>query len=290
MSLHIAFDAYTALRERCEVAALRTTEDEPHYEEGAVVPAGEWQPLDPDLAERLRPTDATTDAVLVELVRLPPAEPDELARMSTGTFWPDRLTGRPSAEYLGFVVSEPQALTTTGNSATGRRIGLTSTTGTACRQPPPLPAPPVLQLRPRRPLSAAGRPGRASDRPHASPAAWDPVSPHRRRAPVRCPAENAAMPPHSPGPGRWLRSAHRTPAPRWFYGRPARAVHGGVLAGAMAARGHRFGEVEAACLELLERPRHTVFVFPRVVRAVLGRYHRPQTRGRPAESISADRS
>jgi hypothetical protein len=124
VSLHIAFGTYTAVRERCEVAALRTAEHEPHYEDGAVVPAGEWQPLDPDLAERLRPTEATPDAALVELLRLPPAEPDALAEMARGTFWPDHLPGRSSAEYLGYVMSEPQALTTTGNPATSRRIGL----------------------------------------------------------------------------------------------------------------------------------------------------------------------
>lgn len=124
MSLHVVFGDYAELRERCEVAALRTTEHEPDYEDGAAVPAGEWQPPDPDLAERLRPTETTPEAALVELVRLPQAEPEELARMATGTFWPDHLPGRSSAEYLGYVVSESQALTTTSNPATGRRIGL----------------------------------------------------------------------------------------------------------------------------------------------------------------------
>lgn len=124
MSLHVVFGDYAELQERCEVAALRTTEREPDYEDEAVVPTGEWRPLDPDLAERLRPTETTPDGALVELVRLPQAAPDELARMATGTFWPDHLPGRSSAEYLGYVASEPQALTTTGNPASGRRIGL----------------------------------------------------------------------------------------------------------------------------------------------------------------------
>src|SRR5690349_21245428 len=116
----MVFGEYAELRGRCEVAGLRTTKHEPDYEAGAVVPTGEWRPLDPDLAERLRPTETTPDEALVELVRLPEAEPDELARMATGTFWPDYLPGRTSAEYLGYVVSEPQALTTTSNPATGR--------------------------------------------------------------------------------------------------------------------------------------------------------------------------
>ncbi len=90
---------------------------------GTVVPTGEWMPLGPDLADRLRPTGTAPEAALVESVRPPQAEPDELARMATSTFRPDHLPGRASPEYLGYVVSEPQALTTTGDPASGRRSG-----------------------------------------------------------------------------------------------------------------------------------------------------------------------
>ncbi|MGP3980573.1 hypothetical protein [Streptomyces sp. KR80] len=123
MNLHIAFKDYAALRQRCEVAPVRTADDNPHYEDGAVIPAGDWQPLDPDLAERLRPNEETLASTLVELVKLPDNEhltPEQIIYVATG------LTPQASnrTDYLGRAASAPKMLTTTINPASNRRIGL----------------------------------------------------------------------------------------------------------------------------------------------------------------------
>ncbi|MEV0372780.1 hypothetical protein AB0I10_23625 [Streptomyces sp. NPDC050636] len=74
MNLHIAFREYLDLHERCQVGSTRIATRESQYEDGAVVPVGDWRPLTPGLAQRLNPTASTPDSSLVELVTLPADE------------------------------------------------------------------------------------------------------------------------------------------------------------------------------------------------------------------------
>ncbi len=127
MNLHIAFREYLDLHERCEVGSTRVATRESQYEEGAVVPVGDWRPLDPGLAERLKPTASTPDSSLVELVQLPTDElpaRDEVADVPVSALRPGHFPGRSDVQYLGYVASPPETLTTTVNPASQRRIGL----------------------------------------------------------------------------------------------------------------------------------------------------------------------
>ncbi|GAA2259014.1 hypothetical protein GCM10010430_48820 [Kitasatospora cystarginea] len=118
MHLSIAFHDLAALQERCEVSGVRITRAEPEYENGAVVPAGPWQPISEALATHLRATDQTSDSCLVEMVKLRHTDTTEmLAELA------DPL-GDPDATYLGQAASPAKALTTTDNYRDGRRIGL----------------------------------------------------------------------------------------------------------------------------------------------------------------------
>ncbi|WP_236240517.1 hypothetical protein [Streptomyces sp. CC228A] len=118
MPLYIAFDSHSALGERCDFTAVRTTRgDDPRYEEGAVVPSGPWLPLaEVDSAELIAPA-SLAPSTLVELVRPPMPSGADLSRLGTSL-------GDDQAHYLGQARATPDMLTTTVNHQNGRRIGL----------------------------------------------------------------------------------------------------------------------------------------------------------------------
>ncbi|MBV9025594.1 MAG: hypothetical protein JO362_17785 [Streptomycetaceae bacterium] len=123
MGPRLAFDD---IRDRCDIAPARLIESEPGYDDGAVVPSGDWVPLTPDEAEQYRADDSTPNSVRIELVRrpLPKLDPDDLAgRLDTAARL-DPLDGRWPTALLGCAASLANWVTTTENSATGRRIGL----------------------------------------------------------------------------------------------------------------------------------------------------------------------
>ncbi|MGD3107751.1 hypothetical protein [Streptomyces sp. YGL11-2] len=127
MNLHIAFWEYLDLHERCEVGSTRIATREAPYENGAVVPAGDWRPLTPGLAQRLKPTASTPDSSLVELVTLPTdALPQAAsdAAISAAAVRPGYSPGRSDSQYLGHLTCPPETLTTTVNPSNRRRIGL----------------------------------------------------------------------------------------------------------------------------------------------------------------------
>ncbi|GAA2012979.1 hypothetical protein GCM10009839_04460 [Catenulispora yoronensis] len=72
MATRIAFIDPEALVERCDVATgVRLTADDAGWEDGAVVPLDDWQPLTTEQAAQLR-ADSTTDPnTVVEVVRVP---------------------------------------------------------------------------------------------------------------------------------------------------------------------------------------------------------------------------
>ncbi|WP_371516162.1 hypothetical protein [Kitasatospora sp. NBC_01300] len=67
----IAFRDPEALRARCDIGNVRRVHGELDYENGAVVPAGDWSPLPEDHPERYAPGPFTKDSGLIEFFRLP---------------------------------------------------------------------------------------------------------------------------------------------------------------------------------------------------------------------------
>lgn len=117
MPLHIAFNDLDALRERCETATVRTTKQDPAYEEGAVVPSGPWRPLTEADGLSLAVRAWTPAATLVEIVRPPAPREEGLEHLA-------RPLGDDDAQYLGQALSTPNLITTTENHQDGRLIGL----------------------------------------------------------------------------------------------------------------------------------------------------------------------
>ncbi|MFJ9772274.1 hypothetical protein ACIRVF_13675 [Kitasatospora sp. NPDC101157] len=67
----IAFRDPAALLARCEIGGVRRLYHEPGYENGAVLPAGDWAPLSEEIPARYAPSIFTKDSGLVEFFRLP---------------------------------------------------------------------------------------------------------------------------------------------------------------------------------------------------------------------------
>lgn len=117
MPLHIALTNPEALRERCDVSAVRTADAEPAYEPGAVIPAGPWRPITDAAARALCAPTATPASTLVEIVRPPLPTQDRLDDLALPL-------GDPQAQYLGQALAKPGMPTTTDNYRDGRLIGL----------------------------------------------------------------------------------------------------------------------------------------------------------------------
>lgn len=117
MPLHLAFNDFDALRERCDMAAVRTTRGEPEYEEGAVIPSGMWQPLTESAALTVTAPRWAPHSTLVEIIRPTSFDGHDLEH------FPQPM-GDESAQYLGQALAKPGMRTTTDNHQEGRLIGL----------------------------------------------------------------------------------------------------------------------------------------------------------------------
>ncbi|MCX4696379.1 hypothetical protein [Streptomyces sp. NBC_01408] len=117
MPLHVAFTDQDALRARCNFATTRTVSGVPAFEDGAVVPSGQWQPLSDAAAQALTAPPLTSPITLVEIVR-PPAPTGENLEDLT------QQMGDGQAKYLGQALAKPDMLTSTDNYQDGRLIGL----------------------------------------------------------------------------------------------------------------------------------------------------------------------
>ncbi|MFI9112599.1 hypothetical protein [Streptomyces venezuelae] len=117
MPLYLAFNDLGALRARCELAVVRTINDEKEYEDGAVAPSCSWQPLSAETGRALAAPSGERSSMLVEIVRLP---------VPTGQGLDDlaRPLGDDHAEYIGQALAKPGMRTTTDNYRDGRLIGL----------------------------------------------------------------------------------------------------------------------------------------------------------------------
>ncbi|GGZ92828.1 hypothetical protein [Streptomyces bluensis] len=86
MGPRLLFEAFDDIRGRCDIASVRLTRNESGYDDGALVPGSDWNPITADDAKHLRADGATPDSVLIELVHrpLPESAPDALeARLET---------------------------------------------------------------------------------------------------------------------------------------------------------------------------------------------------------------
>ncbi|MFD7320557.1 hypothetical protein ACFV9D_05615 [Streptomyces sp. NPDC059875] len=117
MPLHLAVSNLDALRERCDVAAVRTAKNEPEFEDGAVIPSGLWQRLPETAGLALAAPPGTPPDTLVEIVRPPLPTGDHLDELA-------KPMGDPDAQYIGQAHAKPDMLTTTDNYRDGRLIGL----------------------------------------------------------------------------------------------------------------------------------------------------------------------
>ncbi|WP_369145641.1 hypothetical protein [Streptomyces sp. R44] len=117
MPLRLAFDDLCALRARCGIAAVRTIDDAPDYEDGAVAPSGPWQSLTDETVRMLTVPARVPSSTLVEIVRPPVPIDSGLADLAASL-------GDSHAEYIGQALAEPGMRTTTDNYRDGRLIGL----------------------------------------------------------------------------------------------------------------------------------------------------------------------
>jgi len=109
MPLHIAFTSPDALRERCDVTTVRTTDTEPAYEPGAVIPAVPWRPITDAAARALTAPTATPSSTLVEIVRPPLPTQDRLDDLALPL-------GDAQAQYIGQALAKPDMLRYPGRS------------------------------------------------------------------------------------------------------------------------------------------------------------------------------
>ncbi|MFJ2863884.1 hypothetical protein [Kitasatospora sp. NPDC087314] len=115
----IAFRDPEALRARCDIGGVRSLHDVPGYENGAVVPAGDWSPLPGDHPERFAPGVFTKDSGLVEFFRLPETVTDVHALAALVGF-----LGDPLLVALGETDDPPGEPVTHRLSESGLRPGL----------------------------------------------------------------------------------------------------------------------------------------------------------------------
>jgi hypothetical protein len=146
----LVFDTSNDLCGRCDIASVRLTRDEPGYDDGAVIPSGDWEPLTAADAARHRADKSTPDSVRIELVHrsLPHLDPDDLAGRFQAAASLDPLDGRWPTQLLGCTVS-PTPRTYANTSRQDTRCGacasvLNRATGTSPRPSScPMTAPPL---------------------------------------------------------------------------------------------------------------------------------------------------
>lgn len=126
MAVSSVFGQCESLRERCEIGSVQLSHGEADYDEGAILPAGDWRPLNVGEAQQFEAEPGTPDGALIELVRqpLPVMRPEEAPdiRTTAAALYP--FADRWPADFLGCVTDPGDERTTTEDPATGRRLGL----------------------------------------------------------------------------------------------------------------------------------------------------------------------
>ncbi|RLV10417.1 hypothetical protein CTZ27_04235 [Streptomyces griseocarneus] len=125
MAVGLAFGRSGILRERCEIGSVRLGSGETDYDEGAVVPADDWRPLNPREAQWLQAGPGAPDSTLVELVHqyVSAACAERTPALHTTAVGLYPFADRWPADFLGCLTNPGNARTTTEEPATGRRLG-----------------------------------------------------------------------------------------------------------------------------------------------------------------------
>lgn len=123
MSIRIAFTRADALISRCAKGSATVIAGRSGFDDGAVVPGRDWNPLTAADAESLRATRADDPATVIELGCVVPHGPPGRWPIGQATNF-DPFRGRASADFLAFVDSLPRQATTTIDGSTGRHIGI----------------------------------------------------------------------------------------------------------------------------------------------------------------------
>ncbi|MFI0741460.1 hypothetical protein ACH4PU_25775 [Streptomyces sp. NPDC021100] len=124
--MSLLFGQCGSLRERCEIGSARLSRGETDYEERAVVPAGDWRPLNPREAQWFEAEPGTPDGTLIDLVRqpLPVMRMEEAPHIHTTAAGLYPFADRRPADFLGCVTDPGDACATAEDPTTGRRLGL----------------------------------------------------------------------------------------------------------------------------------------------------------------------
>ncbi len=255
MSVSLAFSWNGNLRERCEIGSVQLSRSGTDYDEGAVVPVGDWRPLNAREAQWLQAETGTTRKHPGRTGTPAPAGHPCSTGCPRGHRRPLPVR-RPLARRLPGLRHEPCGRThhhrRPRHRATPRppcrQLGPAPVRGPSRRPPPALPEP-----RPRNPLPPPRRPGHRRNLPSRAAGPGTALSAHRRREAVRRPGAAPARPAHPSGTRRRLHRAHRTPAARRLHFGSGAAVHRRFLAGPVAS-GDPTQPLKTSCLAPCSQP------------------------------------
>ncbi|MEV5505550.1 hypothetical protein [Streptomyces orinoci] len=124
MAGRLAFLPCKTLLQRCEAGSVRRCRSLADYDDGAVVPVGDWQPLTTTEAERLWADADTPDGTVIELIRLRSALAGKALNLDELTVGLEPFANRWKPEFLGCATAGGGSWTTTEDAAKGRRLGL----------------------------------------------------------------------------------------------------------------------------------------------------------------------
>ncbi|MBB2914843.1 hypothetical protein FHS43_006155 [Streptosporangium becharense] len=127
MGVRLLFDRFDDIQGRIDIGDVRQAGDTPGYDDGAaVVPQENWTALGEEEAERLRPDAETPPGMTLELVSqdLPVFASDDLQGRVDAAAALDPLNGRWPRRRHVYTRSPAGLLTSTEDTAVGRRIGL----------------------------------------------------------------------------------------------------------------------------------------------------------------------
>jgi hypothetical protein len=125
MPIRIAFTNLDSLTGRCDIAAgVRLTANDSGWEDGAVVPLDDWQPLTEQQATDLRANSTTDPNTVVEIVEVSIDRTAAHAMIPIAASNFDPFDGRHAADFLGYVDQDPGLRTSTIDQSQDLRIGI----------------------------------------------------------------------------------------------------------------------------------------------------------------------
>ncbi|MBO1416715.1 hypothetical protein [Streptomyces sp. FH025] len=123
MPLRIVCTDYAKLGERCQIAGVTALHGHRDYEEGAIVPTGDWRPINNDEAASFRAPGGARPSEVAELVSLS-ALPHQQAEPAPWWTVTPPFTPTPTTRYANHATTPGDVLTATVNFENGKRLGL----------------------------------------------------------------------------------------------------------------------------------------------------------------------